>query len=340
MSDINALSAYDYELPQELIASSPVMPKEHARLLVYERASGKILHLTFGDLASVIPKKTAIIFNDTKVIKARLFGKKQSGGAIELLLNQPLEDGKFSCYIRGKVSVGQRLEFQNCIEAEILELFNDGLRVVKFYKNDALLGANTLFCELEKIGHVPLPPYIKRADKKQDESWYQSIFASKAGAVAAPTASLHFSDEMMSEISANFKTAYITLHVGAGTFKGVECEDIRQHVMHGEFYSISDEAVDLINSDTALLGVGTTSTRCVENFARNGVKSGICELFLNPNNRPIRQNYLLTNFHLPRSTLIMLVASFIGLEKTMQIYETAVKERYRFYSYGDGMLII
>ncbi|CAD7287111.1 tRNA preQ1(34) S-adenosylmethionine ribosyltransferase-isomerase QueA [Campylobacter suis] len=340
MLDPNLLSSYNYELPPELIAATPVIPKESAKLLVYERAKDKISHLTFAQLIDAIPKNTAIIFNDTKVIKARLFGKKQSGGTIELLLNQPLGDGKFSCYIRGKVSLDVRLSFQNGIEAKILELFDDGLRVVKFYKKGFLLNASELFGELESIGHVPLPPYIKRPDNKQDEQWYQSVFAREFGAVAAPTASLHFSDEMMSDIRQKFKTAFITLHVGAGTFKGVECDDIRKHTMHGEFYSISDEAKSLINSDMSLLGVGTTVTRCVENFARGAQKSGVCELFLNPNNRPIRQNFLLTNFHLPRSTLIMLVASFIGLEKTMQIYETAVKERYRFYSYGDGMLII
>ena len=222
----------------------------------------------------------------------------------------------------------------------MLELNDDGSRVVNFTKNSVILDTARLFSELEKIGHVPLPPYIKRADTKDDESWYQSIFAKNSGAVAAPTASLHFSEQMLEQIKAKHEVAYITLHVGAGTFKGVECQNINDHKMHSEFYELSEKAQEIINSNKPILGVGTTVTRCVEEFARSKQPSGFCKLFLNLNNRPIRQNYLLTNFHLPKSTLIMLVTSFIGLEETMRIYETAVSEKYRFYSYGDGMLVI
>lgn len=340
MSDLNALSSYDYELPQHLIATNPLMPKENAKLLVYERKNNKISHLKFKDLPDIIPEKTAIIFNDTKVIKARIYGKKDSGGAVELLLNQPLNDNKFSCYIKGRISLSSNINFKNNLSAKVLEICPDGLRIVKFYENGIQMDTQSLFLKLEKIGHVPLPPYIKRTDNKQDEEWYQSIFAKHSGAVAAPTASLHFSDEMLKNIECKFKTAYITLHVGAGTFKGVESDDISKHVMHKEFYHIPKQTADLIDSNTPILGVGTTVTRCVENYARGADKEGFCELFLNPNNKPIRQNFLLTNFHLPRSTLIMLVASFIGLENTMKIYKTAIENEYRFYSYGDGMIIL
>ncbi|MGP1484568.1 MAG: tRNA preQ1(34) S-adenosylmethionine ribosyltransferase-isomerase QueA [Campylobacter sp.] len=339
MTDINALSSYDYKLPSRLIATKPTMPKEEAKLLVYERKSDKISHLKFGDLAEILPP-CDIIFNDTKVIKARIFGTKQSGAKIELILNSPLSNGKFSVYIRGKVSVGTRLEFADDLKANVCEILNDGGRIVTFSKNGALLSTNELFEILDNIGHVPLPPYIKREDTKDDESWYQSIFAKHQGAVAAPTASLHFSEEMIRALEKNHEINFLTLHVGAGTFKSVESENINEHKMHGEFYEIPPKTQDLINSKKPILGIGTTVTRCVEEFARSKKNSGECKLFLNLNNPPIRQNYLLTNFHLPKSTLIMLVSSFVGLEKTMQIYNIAVKNEYKFYSYGDAMLIL
>lgn len=338
--DPNALSSYDYLLPPDLIASKPVIPKEDARLLVYRRRTGEIEHLKFGNLLDVLPQDAALIFNDTKVIKARIFGHKQSGGAVELLINQPLGDGVFSCYVKGRVSAGAKLKFKGGVEGEILRVDNDGIRLVKFSKLGSKLDTVALFNELDAIGHVPLPPYIKRADNEQDVTWYQSVFAKNKGAVAAPTASLHFSEAMMERIRRERESACLTLHVGAGTFKGVEVSDIREHKMHAEFYDVSKPAQELIKSGVKILGVGTTVTRCVEEFARSGRASGACSLFLNPSNPPVRQDYLLTNFHLPKSTLIMLVASFVGLRATHKIYETAVRERYRFYSYGDAMLVL
>lgn len=339
MSDLNKVLSYDYDLPSELIANSPVFPKENARLLVYYKNTGEIKHLKFGDLCDILPK-CAVIFNDTKVIKARIYGVKQSGGKIELLLNSPLHEDKFSVFIKGSVKVGDMLFFDNGLSAEICELFDDGSRSVKFKHKSNVLNTHELFDILENIGHVPLPPYIKRSDTNDDVNWYQSIFAKIQGAVAAPTASLHFSEEMMRKISNAHEVYYLTLHVGAGTFKPVVCDDISEHKIHSEYYEIPQNTAELINSDKKILGVGTTVSRCVEFFARNGVKKGFCDLFLHPNNKPIRQDFLLTNFHLPKSTLIMLVASFIGLEKTLEIYKIAIKEKYRFYSYGDGMLII
>lgn len=333
------ISSYDYYLPNELIANYPIMPKEEARLLVYNRKKDKISHLKFGNLHEILPD-CDIIFNDTKVVKARIYGHKQTGAKIELLLNSPLEDNKFSVYIRGSVKPGVILEFQDDLKAKVLELFDDGLRVVEFYQNDKSLQTHEIFEIFNKIGHTPLPPYIKREDNEDDVSWYQSIFAKHNGAVAAPTASLHFSQDMLKKLEEKHQIHYITLHVGAGTFKSVECENINEHKMHSEIYEIPQKTADIILSDRPILGIGTTSTRTIEYFARTKQKKGFCDLFLNLNNKPIRQNYLLTNFHLPKSTLIMLVTSFIGLEKTMEIYKIAVKEKYRFYSYGDGMLII
>ncbi|MBR2157658.1 MAG: tRNA preQ1(34) S-adenosylmethionine ribosyltransferase-isomerase QueA [Campylobacter sp.] len=339
MNKLNLVSSYDYELPNELIANSPIMPKQNARLLVYERNTGKISHLKFANLADILPP-CDIIFNDTKVVKARIYGQKDSGGKIELLLNSPLNDNKFSVYIKGSVKKGTNLEFANGLKAEVCELLDDGLRVVKFSQNGKKLSTNEIFDIFNSIGHVPLPPYIKRADMSEDATWYQSIFAKYQGAVAAPTASLHFDDKMVKELEKSHEIHYLTLHVGAGTFKGVECENIYDHKMHGEIYSIPSQTAGLLESKKPILGVGTTVTRVVENYARNGERDGICTLFLHPNNKPIRQNYLLTNFHLPKSTLIMLVASFIGLDRTLEIYKIAVEQKYRFYSYGDGMLII
>jgi len=260
---------------------------------------------------------------------------------VELLLNRPFNDG-YLVYIRGKVKKGTKLYFDKKLMAEVVELLDDGSRIVNFklrIENGEwrILEFLELVKILEKIGHVPLPPYIKREDEKIDEKEYQSVFASKVGAVAAPTASLHFTDELLNKID---KKSYLTLHVGAGTFKPVDVEDIREHKMHSEFFEIPQETAEVLESCTEIVAVGTTVTRTVEYFARTGKLSGECDLFLNPLNPPIRVNHLLTNFHLPKSTLIMLVAAFIGREKTLELYDEAIKNKYRFYSYGDAMLII
>ena len=333
------LKSYDYNLPAKLIANAPASPKGSEKMLVYYRATGEIRHLKFSDLCDILPE-CAIILNDTKVIKARIYGHKDSGGKIELLLNQPLNDGVFSVYIKGKVKKGQILKFQNGLDACVCELFSDGSKAVKFSQNHKILKNNELFALLEKIGHVPLPPYIKRPDNENDEKWYQSIFAKAQGAVAAPTASLHFSPEILNKLQAKFQSAFITLHVGAGTFKGVECENILEHKMHSEFFELSNEAINLITSPQKLLAVGTTVARTIEYFVRTEQKSGFCDLFLHPQNPPKRLDYLLTNFHLPKSTLIMLVASLTSLDECKRIYQIAIEQKYRFYSYGDAMLIL
>jgi len=332
-------SSYDYYLPKEQIATTPVSPADSARLLVYNRAKDTITHSTFANILDFIPKDTAIFINDTKVIKARVFGHKQSGGKIELLVIKPHLDG-FVVMIKGKVKVGTILEFEQNLEAKVVSFLDDGSRVVEFYKDNKKIDFETLVDLLEHIGHIPLPPYINRQDTKADEVDYQTLFAKEAGSVAAPTASLHFTPELLQKMKKLFDTHTLTLHVGAGTFKPVDATNIKEHLMHSEFYTIPPSSQRVIKSNQKILAIGTTSTRTIEYYARKGKPSGECDLFLHPQNRPIRVDYLLTNFHLPKSTLIMLVSAFVGREKTLQLYDMAIKEGYRFYSYGDAMLII
>jgi S-adenosylmethionine:tRNA ribosyltransferase-isomerase len=334
-------SSYDFILPDELIATHPASPRDYAKLLVYNRETDTITHTYYYDFEKYIPKNCALIFNDTKVIKARLFGFKPSGGKLELLINRALNANDINVYIRGKVKVGTEIMFGENLVAKITELNEDGSRVVNFYSSQTPVRFEELLPIIDIIGHIPLPPYIQRADNKEDANEYQSVFAKEEGAVAAPTASLHFTEEQHKRVCQNFKHAYVTLHVGSGTFKPVDTEVITEHPMHSEYYAISDEAKELLDSDIPILSIGTTSTRTIEFYEKHGkIQSGEANLFLHPQNRPSRVNHLLTNFHLPKSTLLMLVASFVGLEKTQELYSEAIKEKYRFYSYGDAMLII
>jgi S-adenosylmethionine:tRNA ribosyltransferase-isomerase len=332
--------SYDYNLPKELIATHPVSPADSARLLVYNRATNSITHTTFKNLMDFLPNELSVFLNDTKVIKARIFGTKETGGKIELLLNKPLFMDRYLVMIGGKVRIGTKLFFDENLNAEVLEVNEDGSRVVQFFQNDKKLDFLELVDILNKIGHLPLPPYMNRSDDKKDEQDYQTLFAKNYGAVAAPTASLHFTPELLEKINAKYSVNYLTLHVGAGTFKPVDVDDILNHPMHSEYFEIGIEAKKALDNASKVLAVGTTVTRTVEYYARTNKIQGECDLFLNPANQPIKVDYLLTNFHLPKSTLIMLVASFVGLEKTLDIYHEAIKENYRFYSYGDGMLII
>ncbi|MGB7402976.1 MAG: tRNA preQ1(34) S-adenosylmethionine ribosyltransferase-isomerase QueA [Arcobacter sp.] len=335
-------SSYDYFLPKELIASKPLYPADSARLLVYDRNSDTITHTTYKHLLDFLPENLDIFLNDTKVIKARIYGKKDSGGKTELLFNKPLFMNRYQVMIKGKVQKGTKLFFDEDLSAEVFELNNEnGTRTVKFFKDNKELDFLSLIDILNKIGHLPLPHYMNREDEKEDEKDYQTLFAKNYGAVAAPTASLHFTDELLAKLHDKHNINYLTLHVGAGTFKPVDTEDILNHPMHSEYFEISRESLEALKQkDNKTLAVGTTVTRTIEYFARTNKIQGECDLFLNPANKPIKVDHLLTNFHLPKSTLIMLIASFVGLEKTLEIYETAVKEKYRFFSYGDGMLII
>ncbi len=347
MLDPLKTQSYNYALPQELIAKSPVSPPDSAKLLVYERASKKITHAIFKNILDFIPKNTNIYLNDTKVIKARIFGKKSTGGKIELLFNKALENNIHLVMIKGKVKISSILYFSNNLNAKVLSINLDGSKEVIFFENEKI--NNTLnFLELndilEKIGHVPLPPYIQREDKKSDEVDYQSLFAKNIGAVASPTASLHFTKELLKTMQENFNTYYLTLHIGAGTFKPIDKEDILKHQIHSEYFNlpkISEASLkEAKNESRKIMAVGTTVTRVLEYYKRTSKTSGTCDLFLHPNSTPKLVDFLLTNFHLPKSTLIMLVSSFIGLEETLKIYESAISNKYRFYSYGDAMLIL
>ena len=280
-------SSYDFKLPSELIATHPIEPRDHAKLLVYDRSSDTITHTRFDELENFIPKDCALIFNNTKVIKARLFGHKESGAKIELLINKPRNANEIDVFIRGRVKIGTKVVFTQNLYAEVTALFDNGSRTVIFYENEEPLRFEDLLLIIAKIGHIPLPPYMQRKDSKTDEEDYQSVFALLEGAVAAPTASLHFTKEQHERIIQKFSYAYVTLHVGAGTFKPVEEEEILNHPMHSEYYEISQEALALIDSQTPLLCVGTTSTRTVEYYIQHGKKvRAEANLFLHPNNPP------------------------------------------------------
>ena len=331
---------YDNELPEQLIAKTPVYPKDHAKLLIYNRATDTITHAIFKDILSYLPKDCDIFLNDTKVIKARIFGKKSSGGKIELLFNKPLDANTYLVLMRGRVALNTKVFFDDDLVATVTKLNDDGSREVTFKQNSKELRFEELVVVLDKIGHIPLPLYMQREDNKDDESDYQTLFAKNAGAVAAPTASLHFTKELFEALQKRHSTHKLTLHVGAGTFKPVEVEEILSHPMHSEYFHIPKSSADILDSQKNILAIGTTVTRTIEYYHRTHKLDGECDLFLNPQNRPERVTHLLTNFHLPKSTLIMLVSAFIGREKTLELYEEAVQREYKFFSYGDAMLIL
>ncbi|CAA6816763.1 MAG: S-adenosylmethionine:tRNA ribosyltransferase-isomerase (EC [uncultured Sulfurovum sp.] len=339
-------SSYDYELPAHLIAQHPVQPRDHAKLFVYNRKTDTITHTIFKNILDFLPDDCEVCLNDTKVIKARIFGKKKTnehgegGGKIELLFNKPLSAHEYLVMIRGKVQIGMELFFDDDLVATVQSFNQDGSRIVTFKHQNKEIRFETLVQVLDEIGHIPLPPYMHREDKKEDEIDYQTLFAKNAGAVAAPTASLHFTPELFAAFTDKHKTHKITLHVGAGTFKPVEVEEILKHPMHSEFFDIPEKSAKVLQGSKPILAVGTTVTRTIEYFARTAKTSGECDLFLNPANPPQRVNHLLTNFHLPKSTLIMLVSAFVSRKKTLELYHEAIEKEYRFFSYGDAMLII
>ncbi len=337
--------SYVYPLPEGYIATTPARPADSARLLVYDRTADTVIHTTFRHLLDHLPANLHVFLNDTRVIKARLFGHKsaagnQGGGRIELLLTKPLDAHRFLVMIRGRVRIGTQIHFDEGLTATVETLRDDGSRVVTFSRNGTPLRFEMLVRILDRIGHIPLPPYMQRDDHEEDIRDYQTLFARQDGAVAAPTASLHFTPELLAAMKQRHPTHTLTLHVGAGTFKPVETENILDHPMHSEAFHIPDSSAAILRSDTPLLAVGTTVTRTIEYFIRTGKLEGECDLFLHPGNPPQRVTHLLTNFHLPGSTLIMLVSAFIGREKTLALYEEAIRIGYRFYSYGDGMLVL
>jgi S-adenosylmethionine:tRNA ribosyltransferase-isomerase len=345
MPDGSRTADYDYDLPPDRIAQKPSEKRDESRLMVIDRTSGTIEHKTFRYLAELIPAGDAIVLNTTRVYRARLLGTRDSGAPAEILLLKPLGDGRYEAMVHpgGKLKPGRRVHVSPDLDIEILEATERRTRVVKLRSTLPLDEA------IERFGHVPLPPYIARADDAPDSERYQTVYASQTGSVAAPTAGLHFTDELLGKLAERgVKRADVVLHVGAGTFKPVEVDDPAEHQMHEESFTFPASAAATLNetrrSGNAIWAVGTTSVRVLESVARDdgtfADKDGETRIFIRPPYRFRGVDHMITNFHLPRSTLIMLVAAFAGYDLTLRAYREAIDSEYRFYSYGDAMAII
>ncbi|HVD60851.1 MAG TPA: tRNA preQ1(34) S-adenosylmethionine ribosyltransferase-isomerase QueA [Gemmatimonadaceae bacterium] len=345
MSDGSLTSHYDYELPPDRIAQTPSKKRDESRLMVVDRKSGSIEHKTFRDLVALIPAGDAIVVNTTKVYRARLLGTRDSGAPAEILLLKPLGDTRYEAMVHpgGKLKPGRRVHISPDLEVEILEATERRTRIVNLRSTLPLDEA------IERYGHVPLPPYIDRPDQPPDSERYQTVYADQSGSVAAPTAGLHFTPELLAELKQKgVNRADVLLHVGAGTFKPVEVENPDEHQMHEESFTLPADTARILNetrkNGNKIWAVGTTSVRVLESAAREdgsfSEKSGETRIFIRPPYRFRAVDHLITNFHLPRSTLIMLVAAFAGYDLTMRAYREAIDKGYRFYSYGDAMAIV
>lgn len=335
---------YYFDLPRELIAQDPLEDRSSSRLLVMDRNTGEVTHGTFRDILRYLHPGDALILNDTKVIPARLLGEREGTGAsIEILLLKRMDKDVWECLVRPgkKLRPGARAVFgDGSLKAEILEVVEGGNRLVRFEFEG-------IFEEvLDRLGEMPLPPYITH--KLKDRGRYQTVYARYEGSAAAPTAGLHFTPELLDEVRAlGVQTGFVTLHVGLGTFRPVKVDDVEQHTMHTEWYNVPEETADLINrthqAGGRVICVGTTSCRTVESAAdENGIVhagSDDTSIFIYPGYHFKTMDGLITNFHLPESTLIMLVSAFAGREHVLKAYEEAVRERYRFFSFGDAMFI-
>ena len=338
-------SDYFFDLPEELIAQDPLEDRSSSRLLVLDKNTGKTTHKSFKDILDYIRPGDCLVLNNTKVIPARLLGvKEDTNAAVEVLLLKRRENDVWETLVKPgkKLRPGARMVFgDGLLKAEVLEVVEEGNRLVKFYYDGIWEEV------LDALGEMPLPPYITH--KLQDKNRYQTVYAKYEGSAAAPTAGLHFTNELLEELKEKgIKLAYVTLHVGLGTFRPVKVDNVLEHHMHTEYYQVSREAADIIN-DTKKNGhrvicVGTTSCRTIESAAdENGYMSECCgntDIFIYPGYRFKVLDCLITNFHLPESTLVMLVSALAGREHVLSAYEEAVKERYRFFSFGDAMMIV
>lgn len=336
------LTDFNYTLPKELIAQHPAEPRDHARLMVYDKQTGHVEHKYFYDLLDELHEGDVLVFNDSKVIPARLYGKRvPTGGKVEVLLLTPVGEDSWEVLVKpGKKALpGTTIEFDKGLTAEVLDRTDFGGRLVKFHYDG-------VFDEIiDAIGEMPLPPYIH--EKMKDPNEYQTVYAREKGSAAAPTAGLHFTDELLEKIKAKgVELVFVTLHVGLGTFRPVEEENIEDHEMHSEFYSITEDAAATINrakeEGRRVIAVGTTSIRTLESAGTTGrVKagSGSTNIFIYPGFTFHIVDALVTNFHLPESTLLMLISALSTREKILHAYEIAVQERYRFFSFGDAMFI-
>ena len=340
------LDDFDYNLPEELIAQDPLSDRSSSRLMVLDRKTGEIEHKVFKDIIDYLNEGDCLVINDTKVIPARLIGvKPETGATIEVLLLKRLEDRQDTWEVLvkpgKKAKVGAKISFgEGKLIGEIIDIVEEGNRLIQF-------SYEGIFEEiLDELGQMPLPPYITH--KLEDKNRYQTVYAKNDGSAAAPTAGLHFTNELLDKIEAKgVKIARVTLHVGLGTFRPVKVDNILEHHMHSEYYEVSKEAADIINMTKAnggrVISVGTTSTRTLETVAlEDGTipsKSGWTDIFIYPGYKFKAVDNLITNFHLPESTLVMLVSALAGRENVLNAYSVAVKEKYRFFSFGDAMFI-
>lgn len=334
---------FDYYLPQELIAQTPLEKRDTSRMMVLDKTSGNYEDKHFTDLIDYLNEGDTIVLNDTKVLPARLIGNKSDTNAvIELLLLKELDNNNWECLTRPakRVKKGTIVNFSDKLKALCIEEGNDGLRVFKLIYSGILLEI------LDELGEMPLPPYIK--EKLSDKNRYQTVYARQVGSAAAPTAGLHFTKEYIEKIKAKgVNVAFVTLHVGLGTFRPVVESDISKHEMHEEYYELSEEVANLLNetrkNGKKIIAVGTTSTRTLESVANDEgffeAKKGLTKIFIYPGYKFKAIDALLTNFHLPKSTLIMLISALAGKENVLKAYKHAVEERYRFFSFGDCMFI-
>ena len=335
-------SDFHYILPEALIAQQPLSERTASRLLAMNRDTGELVNRQFSDLLDLIEADDLLVFNDTRVIPARLFGTKTTGGKIEILIERILDNHHALAHIRSSKSpkAGARIELDNGYFCEVEGRDND-LFQLRFDSEKSVLEI------LSEIGHIPLPPYIERADDENDFTRYQTVFGKNLGAVAAPTAGLHFDESMLEKIHAKgIQTAFVTLHVGSGTFQPVRVENLSEHIMHKEFFAVPQETVDAVNETKArggrVIAIGTTAVRALESASRSGsLKAGFgdTDLFILPSYEFKSVDVLLTNFHLPESTLLMLVAAFSRYEFVMDAYQHAIEQEYRFFSYGDAMWV-
>ena len=334
---------FTYDLPEELIAQTPLSNRTDSRLLALDKNSGETLHTKFNQLHTFLKKGDVLVLNDTSVIPARLIGKKDTGAVIEVLLLHQKEDNVWECLAKKakKIKVGTTIVFgEGELTMECVEVKEEGIRLFKLHYE------GILYEVLDKLGTMPLPPYIH--EKLDDPDRYQTVYNEKKGSAAAPTAGLHFTKAYLQKIEAmGISLAYVTLHVGLGTFRPVSVEDVTSHVMHEEYYSVTQKTADTINQARAekrrVIAVGTTSLRTLETVAKKDGRvkeeSGWSRLFIYPPYKFKAVDALLTNFHLPESTLLMLVSAFSSKENIMNAYREAIEKRYRFFSFGDAMFI-
>ena len=334
---------FNYDLPENLIAQVPLKNRDQSRLMVLDKTTGEIEHKHFYDIIDYLEEGDVLVLNDTKVMPARLYGVKQETGShIEILMLKEIDGDTWECLVRPakRISVGTIVNFGGLLKAECVQIGEEGLRVFKFYYKG-------IFYEiLDQLGEMPLPPYIH--EKLYDKDRYQTVYAKEVGSAAAPTAGLHFTTELLEKIKEKgIKIEYVTLHVGLGTFRPVVTENVLEHQMHSEYYSMSKETANVLNeakkNGNLIVSVGTTSTRTLETimtmYGEFKECSGWTNIFIYPGYKFKAVDYLITNFHLPKSTLVMLVSALAGRANILRAYDVAVQERYRFFSFGDAMLI-